>query len=197
MILIHDVKPWMLKIDLPFDTITFDDALYSQWYYADHFLAMKKRLIVFVSTGIIHTGDNQVVDISCRDAHKRFFATGDTRPYMTKDQILDLSNRGFEIGLHGVTHSHMPKGLKGMQMAMDEALQSYETLKSWGLNPKTMSYPYNEPNTGFKILDRYGFKYFGAERITIERFRCDTLSREITAKKNLMIAKFQTQSKKH
>lgn len=181
-LLIHDVKPWMLKIELPFDIITFDDALYSQYYYAEHFLTLNKRLILFVSTDIIHDGADQILDITCRQAHDGFFKYHDTRPYMTKKQILHLHKMGFEIGVHGKTHSHIPQGLNGIKMAYDEALSSYETLKSWGITPSSMSYPYNEYNVGFKVLDRYNFEYFGAERTTIERFRCCTLSKEITAK---------------
>ena len=171
-LLIHEVRPWMLEIDLPFDIITFDDALYSQFFYAEHFLSLGKRLIVFVSTGIVHQGGaEQILDIACSEAHNRFFTFGDTRPYMTKEQILDLYNKGFEIGLHGVTHSHMPKGIRGVKQALEEAKQSYETLVSWGITPKAMSYPYNEPNIGFKVLDRYGFEYFGDERVEIERLK--------------------------
>lgn len=176
-LLIHDVKPWMLDIDLTqFDIVTFDDALYSQYCYAEHFLALRKlgkRLIVFVSTGIVHSGDEpQVQDITCCQAHQKFFNTGDTRPYMTKKQILDLYNKGYEIGLHSVTHSHIPSGLKGIQQALQEAKESYQTLLQWGVKPRSMSYPYNEPNPGFKVLDRYGFEYFGDERIEIEELRC-------------------------
>lgn len=176
ILLIHEVKSWMLKPNLcdPFSTITFDDALYSQYYCAEHFLSLgKKRLILFVSTGIVHHGDgDQIKDISCYDAHNRFFKTGDTRPYMTKKQILDLYNKGFEIGLHGVTHQHLPNNLKGMRQALEEAKASYQTLTEWGIKPTCMSYPYNEPNPGFKILSSYypGFEYFGDERIEIERF---------------------------
>lgn len=175
ILLIHEVKPWMLKPELydPFSTITFDDALYSQYRYAEHFLSLcKKRLIIFVSTGIVHNGNDQIVDVSCYEAHNRFFKTGDTRPYMTRKQILDLYNKGFEIGLHGVTHSHMPEGLKGMKQALEEAKASYCTLKEWGITPTCMSYPYNESNPGFRILSSYnaGFEYFGDERIEIERF---------------------------
>ena len=177
ILLIHEVKTWMLKSDLsPFSVITFDDALYSQYCYAEHFLSLKGqrplRLILFVSTGIVHTGANQIADISCYEAHDRFFKTGDTRPYMTQKQIVDLYNKGYEIGLHGVTHSHIPKGLKGMKQALDEAKESYQTLMSWGVRPSTMSYPYNEPNPGFKILSSLNpsFEYFGDERIEIERF---------------------------
>ena len=87
----------------------------------------------------MHQGGDQILNITCRDSHQGFFERGDTRPYMTKEQILDLSHNGFEIGLHAVTHSHIPKGLKGVQMALEEAKESYYTLKSWGLEPKATS----------------------------------------------------------
>lgn len=174
-LLIHEVKPWMLDLSRydSISAVTFDDALYSQYCYAEHFLSLQgTRLIIFVSTGIVHQGDDQIADISCYDAHDRFFKTGDTRPYMTKEQIIDLYNKGFEIGLHGVTHSHMPEGLRGMQQALNEAKESYQTLLSWGIRATSMSYPYNEPNPGFKILSTLDpkFEYFGDERIEIERF---------------------------
>lgn len=177
-ILIHDIKPWMLNVDMSeFDIITFDDALYSQYYYMPHFEKyLDKRIIVFVSTGIIcQDGSYQKKDITCREAHQAFFDTGDTSPYMTKEQLLDLHSRGIEIGLHGVYHKHQVKGVLGMRDALNEAKISYETLLSWGITPKSMSFPYNEYNTGFKFLDRYGFEYFGDERITIESYQCSRL----------------------
>lgn len=184
VLLIHEVKPWMLKLDLSeFSTITFDDALYSQYHYMDHFLGLGKRLIVFASTGILHTyqplkPDNQIISISCYKAHENFFTNGDTRPYMTKEQLLDLNSRGVEIGLHGVTHKHMEHSARGMKEAMNEAMDSYRTFIEMGLTPKSMAYPFNEPNTGFLVLRRFGIEFFGSERVTIEGYRCRQLTRK-------------------
>lgn len=163
----------MLEEHLQFDIITFDDALYSQYYYADHFLNLGCRCIVFVSTAIVSKGGPQLLDISCVEAHRLAKSHGDCSPYMTIDQIKDLHHRGMEIGLHGHTHEWIEDQAPGKTMrGMTEAFTSLREMQRWGIEPKSMAYPYNRPNDGYNILRGYrkDFEFFGDERIPIEQF---------------------------
>ena len=48
--MVHEVEPWMFNLDLSsFDLITFDDGLYSQFFYRSEFLKLNIPLKYFIT----------------------------------------------------------------------------------------------------------------------------------------------------
>lgn len=110
---IHEITPKILDLlDKPeafygVDLLTFDDGLYSQFYYKDYFNHLNIHRIYFISSSIIcPENSKQVVDVPCHIAHQKFFDTGDAAAYMKWSQIRELQNDGFEIGSHNHNHSY-------------------------------------------------------------------------------------------
>lgn len=104
--MVHEIEPWMFELDLSsFDLITFDDGLYSQYFFMNEFLKYNIPLKYFISTNIVSPGKQTMEFPSCRVAHERFFKNGDTSNYMTWKQIQKIHNTpNCTIGGHSHYH---------------------------------------------------------------------------------------------
>lgn len=179
ILMIHEVREWMFDIDYSkVDLITFDDGLYSQYYYHDKFAELKIPMIYFISSDIICPANKkQSLEFPrCDIAHKEFFETGNAQHYMTLDQIKQLQSFGHEIGGHSHTHNRISKNLS-LSDTYDHIIVDTQAMMSFfrknGLNIKSFCFPYNEEFTLYrKILKRHGInKFYGKERIAIEDYR--------------------------
>lgn len=169
---LHEIKENYLKVDLykEFDIITFDDGLYSQFYYKDFFVALKKPLIYFISSGIINN-TNKFTFKSCLNAHNDFFINHDISAYMSLNQIEQLAEFG-EIGWHMHYHPCLQqyKNIKQMQIILNELKLGDSFIKKFNCNK--FCFPYNYKNNFLLyILKKNNFnQFFGDERINFEEY---------------------------
>lgn len=141
ILMIHTFKKEYLEYKLDDYIITFDDGLYSQ--YQGSLDLIKKfpniKIIIFISTGIIHTGENQTNNNS-GIAHNLFFAHGITQDFLTLEQISELSKiPNITIGLHGHNHLNInwiraQNSLKDSVIKWkDDFLNMFQVLEEWKL----------------------------------------------------------------
>lgn len=174
ILMIHEIREWMLELPLEDYTLTFDDGLYSQYYYFSHFKSIKTEKVYFISTDVISNGAQSTMFPTCREAHEKY-RNGITEDYMTKDQIIELLEDPL-VDIGG--HSHQHKNLSTMSIAdaYTHVKQDTERMLNWfetnlSYRPTKFCYPYNQDWHGLykKILGGYGFTdFYGNERTAIE-----------------------------
>lgn len=177
---IHEVKDWMLKLDLSdFDILTFDDGLFSQYIHHEHFSKFGKPMYFFITSGIVCDDARQqpLCAISCDEAHEEYFRYGSKIYYMTWDQIKEINSKtNYFIGGHSHTHPI----LRGMPIQIQKAIAEEESInmlnefKNQGIAIHSFCYPYNFEALGYKYyLSKFGInKFFGKERTPIEELKC-------------------------
>lgn len=175
-LMIHEVHPWMLELDLSeFDVLTFDDGLYSQYKNYKHFLKFNKPMYFFICTGSIcpdETYQNNKV-ISCDDAHELFFNYSDRTNYMKWSQINEiLKNPMCKIGGHSHSHPYLRNaGLETqLRITCRDIIEMNKEFNDRGITINSFCYPYNYEATGWKYYaEMYGVtEFFGSERTPIE-----------------------------
>jgi len=165
--------------DLPLENyvLTFDDGLYSQFYYYPEFAKIPTQKIYFVSSGIICTGTQSLEFPCCVDAHNKAF-DGNTEDYMTIDQIKELMKDPLvEIGGH--SHNHTRIRHERLTDRIAHVMKDTTAMLEWfdanlGFKPTSFCFPYNDSAQGMypAILKRYGFtSFYGGERTAIETLR--------------------------
>lgn len=194
---IHKVDWEIVNIinNLPMDvTITFDDCLYSQYYYSEYI--KNQNRIYFCCPSLVNDSDNFELDIDCFTAMSKHFSVCDNSAYMNLSQIQELSNK-YPIGGHSYYHAHIKnsKEYSNMNRFLDNKndkiksifnksklviekenfiIEDTEKMIHWfsdklKMVPTIYCFPYdNTSDNLINILKRYGFtKFFGAERIDI------------------------------
>lgn len=178
VLMIHEIEPWMLNQKLENYILTFDDGLYSQYYYLDFFKQLNTQKYFFISTGIICPEEiNQNLDFPCcRTSHKRFFENGDTSNYMKWSQILEIYNtENCFIGGH--SHEHLKNtelSIKELHSVLkNDSLKMIESFKSKNIDINSFCFPFNIDHILYKeILKSLGVnQFFGKERISIESLK--------------------------
>lgn len=169
---LHQIEEKYLKKDYykQFDILTFDDGLYSQFYYKDFFKSLNKHLIYFISSGIINNTNNFTFK-DCLDAHNDFFTKNDLSAYMNLKQIEELAEFA-EIGWHTHFHPYLPKfsKIKQMQIILNEIKLGSSFIKKFNCNK--FCFPYNYKNNFFLYnLKKIDFNsFFSDERINFESY---------------------------
>lgn len=178
ILMIHEVRKWMLDLDLSeYDIITFDDGLYSQYYYYKHFLKFNKPMYFFISTKITcpeKTFQNEVFP-RCDIAHQEFFENGVKRNYMKWSQIKEIYNtKNCFIGGHSHNHYRLKdkslrESVKICQADINEMLREF---RYNDIEINSFCFPYNEDIMGYRAaLKDHKITYFGNERIAIEELK--------------------------
>ena len=109
---IHEVRDWMFDLPLEDYILTFDDGLYSQFYYFDQLKSIKTEKIFFISSDIICNGIQSNKFPNCMEAHEKY-RIGNREDYMAVQQIREiLKDPQSTIGGHG--HSH--RSLDGLSL---------------------------------------------------------------------------------
>jgi len=158
--------------------LTFDDGLFSQYYYLNELKKINTKKIFFVSTGLVHdlSKSSQLLNIDCRTAHKNFFENGDTSPYMTKDQIKEImKTKDCEVGGHSHLHPRF-KNLSSLKEKIDALTKDTDLMMEWFLDelnfiPKKYCLPYNFDYHGLLsslLKEKYNLEVFGRGRIKVE-----------------------------
>lgn len=177
VLMVHEVKQWMLDADLSeYDLITFDDGLFSQYFYRKEFLKWDTPMIFFISTGIVSDGKQTLNFPSCSEAHRRFFENGDTTNYMTWEQIKELHETpNCTIGGHSHYHKqYSPADLKLLHSSLiEDSDLMMNAFRKQGIEITDFCHPYNKVYPLREgILKRMGItKFYGDERIAIEELK--------------------------
>ena len=172
--MIHEIRDHIFSLPLENYTLTFDDGLYSQYYYFDRFRDVDTEKIFFISTNIVSSGNQSKDFPTCRDAHEKAFR-GNKEDYMTWKQIEELMRQPqVTIGGHGHDHND----LKTYDRAVDKLTYIFQDTKKMisefekhlGIKPTRFCYPYNDDQNGMYsgVLKTFGITdFYGAERIPV------------------------------
>jgi len=179
ILMIHEVTPQImdfLEKNGENYILTFDDGLYSQYFYFDRIKKINTEKYFFISTAMVHKGKHQIVGITCRNAHKLFFEKAETSAYMNWDQIeeIDQTTNCFIGG-----HSHFHKNLSQLNLKdkidwlkQDTKKMNLQFMLNLDKKPKYYCLPYNYDYQGLlsSMLkkDFHFEQIFGKGRIKIE-----------------------------
>ena len=183
ILMIHEIKRRYLTLDLSKYILTFDDALYSQYYYWPILRTFNTQKILFISGALINnfpkreTFNGEFKDFpTCFDSMLHWKNNGNILDYMSVDEIKYLMyvTPNLIIGGHGYLHiRNYSISLSGK---VKEMVQDIERMLEWfeinlDFRPVHYCFPFNNEEFLMKtILKRYGFKYFyGEGRMDIER----------------------------
>lgn len=181
--MLHEICEDTLNLTLDQYTLTFDDGLYSQYYYFDHFQAIPTEKIYFISSNTICLDNKQSLCFpSCREAHKKA-SVGNMEDYMSVDQIkLMMEDPLVTIGGHSHSHTSLhnfPRMVDKIQYIMDDTERMLEWFnRNLNIHPTSFCFPYNEDFQGLypAILKRYGFtEFYGRERIPVETLQLPSI----------------------
>ena len=171
---IHEILPEYLEVDLSdFDILTFDDGLYTQYIYHEHFMQFGKPMYFFISPGIVCYDEYLQTSrpIHCADAHNEFFTNKTTWPYMTWKQIRELSRKCI-VGGHSFDHPDLSnlKPVQQITKAIDQCEKMLKMFEKYRIKIHSFCYPYNDIIPGYKgYLEQHGVhEFFGPDRIPIE-----------------------------
>jgi hypothetical protein len=175
VLMIHEVRECMFDLPLEKYTLTFDDGLYSQYFYFDRFKQIPTEKIYFISSDIICNSLQSTEFPPCSKAHKKAF-TGNKEDYMTLAQIKELMQDPL-VNIGGHSHSHnrlsaYDKLIEKIQHIKNDTelmLEWFET--NLNFRPTKFCFPYNEDYQGIyqSLLKTYGFKeFYGSERMSVE-----------------------------
>jgi hypothetical protein len=175
VLMIHEVTEEILSLSLDDYILTFDDGLYSQYYYFEHFKSIPTEKIYFISSDIVCNGSQSTEFPVCRDAHKKAF-NGNKEDYMTVVQIQELMQDPLvTIGAHSHSHTRLGHYSK-LTEKIAHIKNDTETMLEWfktnlGFSPIDFCFPYNDDFGGVYagVLKHYGFvNFYGRERKPVE-----------------------------
>lgn len=93
------------KID-PSIQFSFDDGLYSQYFYLDKYQDIPNKKVFYISTNFINKDTIQELDTDSAEAQDAALESPDgLRYFMTAEDIKKISSAGCSIGMHG--HKHL------------------------------------------------------------------------------------------
>jgi peptidoglycan/xylan/chitin deacetylase (PgdA/CDA1 family) len=175
VLMIHEIREEFFDLPLENYVLTFDDGLYSQYYYYPKFKDIPTEKIYFISSGIICKDHQSTEFPSCEIAHEKAFS-GNYEDFMTLEQIKELMKDPLvTIGGHGHHHKRLKDIFKITHKAM-YVIEDTKMMMSWfrenlNISPTKFCFPYNDDNHGLyePVLKTQGFtEFYGRERIAIE-----------------------------
>lgn len=173
--MIHDMREEFFDLPLSDYVLTFDDGLFSQWFYFDKLKNIDTDKYFFISTKFISSG-NQSLNFPCSiEAHNKARA-GNYEDFMTVEQIQQIHNTPrCHIGGHGHAHvrlRELSRLTDKIRCIADDTKQMMHTFDSLlGITPTSFCFPYNDSIDGMypAIVRRFGINtFFGRERISVE-----------------------------
>lgn len=175
VLMIHEVREWMLELPLQDYILTFDDGLYSQYYYNEYFKKLTTQRIYYISSGIVSSGQQSKEFLTCVQAHVKA-RQGVFEDYMTLEQIKELmKDPNVIIGAHSHSHSRLDN-FKSLAEKVAYINQDTAQMIAWfednlGFSPTHFCFPYNEdPHGLYKgLVKKFGItNCVGPGRIPIE-----------------------------
>jgi len=173
--MMHEIQESYLDLPLEDYILTFDDGLYSQFYYWEHFKSLNTQKIFFISSSIVCTGNQSQEFISCVQAHEKA-RVGNFENYMTVEQILQLQSDPLTV-IGGHSHSHIRLNtFSNLVERVEYIKHDTEQMVKWfdetlAQFPSHFCFPYNEDMDGLyaALLKKRGItNLYGSGRIPIE-----------------------------
>lgn len=191
VLMIHEVTKDVLTSNIKFEdyVLTFDDALYSQYFYWPVIKKIETKKILFVPTGLIQDSKLQRPKVytadgvvryrkkkfpTCYEAMEMWERQSNNVAYMTVGELKALIKDGLDIGGHGHQHirfypDNLVDFIKAFKIDVEQMLLWFED----NLDIRPISYCFNfnrEMMMMRKILElEYGFtSFYGEERVDIE-----------------------------
>ena len=178
LLMIHEIREWMFDLPLNDYILTFDDGLYSQYYYNDRFKQLTTQRIYYISSGIVSSGRQNLDFPTCVNAHIKA-RQGNTEDYMTVEQIKELmKDPNVIIGAHSHSHTRLDnftslaEKVRYINEDTEQMIQWFET--NLGFKPTHFCFPYNEdPHGLYKgLVKKFGItNCVGSGRTPIETLR--------------------------
>lgn len=175
-LVIHEIRREFFNFPLHEYVLTFDDALYSQYYYLPLINEIKTKKIFFVPTGLIGYGEKRQQYEgedrgfpSCYEAMAEWKDKANNENYMRVSELREIRD---EIGGHG--HGHIKE--YGFELYDQVRILEDDTIKmlKWlqenlKVRPTKFAFPhYVQPKFGKLIQKRHFREVFVDERTTIE-----------------------------
>jgi peptidoglycan/xylan/chitin deacetylase (PgdA/CDA1 family) len=180
-IVIHEVREKFFNAPLSNYNLTFDDGLYSQYYYWPLIKEIKSNKIFFIATNLIGKGpkreqfDGKHKEFpSCYESLALWRESGNNKNYMRLSELEHMISEGVVIGAHSHNHIKFYEGslfhrISDMRDDIESMIDWFET--NLGFSTREYAYPHYKSHVFLRILLRdYGFtKLYGEERIEIEK----------------------------
>ena len=182
ILMIHEINKPLLDSNINFEeyVLTFDDCLYSQYYYWDFFRNLETTKILFVTCSFIHRlplrdrfKGNYIEFPTCEEAlNKRF---KDPYNYMSLEEIIYLINSTPDLIIGGHGHSHTRIEKLSDVGKISEFQKDIRLMVNWfelnlNISPQYYCYPFNYDDIKAKnaVFKKYNIKHvYGKERIDV------------------------------
>ena len=177
--MIHEVTEDILKLDLSKYILTFDDGLYSQFFYWNLLKDIPTTKIFFIPSGAIRldetirpqfSGDH-IESPTCVEAMAKWFDDGDLEDYMTLGELKKMKEDGAILGAHG--HMHRENyDMSCFMNRLEELRVDSKDMARWfqdnlGEMPKHYCFPFNKEYKTHRTIVYIEAKiteFFGKER---------------------------------
>lgn len=177
---IHGIDPKFFgKLQLRDYVLTFDDGLFSQYYYWPLLRNLPVKKIFFITTNFIGVdglgkrkywkGKMQEFP-NCFEALEDYRETGNKENYMRLEELQEImQEHNVIIGGHGHNHIKFYHNRNQMEQDVISMMEWFD--KHLGFRPKHYAYPHYVSPVGMDaILRKYGIKHtYGDWRIEIEQ----------------------------
>jgi uncharacterized protein YdeI (BOF family) len=174
VLMIHEIHDRVFELPLEDYVLTFDDGLYSQYYYFDRFKHIPTEKIFFISTGIICDGPQSTEFPTSVIAHEKAF-NGNKEDFMTVAQIKELIKDPW-VSIGGHSHSHKRlDNIDKITGRIKHIFDDTQMMNNWfkanlGFVPTKFCYPYNNDHEGMYkgLLKTLGYiDFYGKERVSV------------------------------
>lgn len=169
ILMIHDVKYYYIRYLDDKYVLTFDDGLYSVYYYRKKLEKINTTKIIFIPTErILSVRKTTPIFTDCFKANSLWLNYKDNSAYMTIDEVKDLYDMGFIIGCHSHFHKRVYENKEEIEEDIFLTMQWFK--KHLKYIPKHFAFPYNNEHAILKHeLIKNGIIYFyGRDRIPVE-----------------------------
>lgn len=178
ILMIHEIRDWMFNLPLHDYILTFDDGLFSQFYFLEKLKSIDTEKIFFITTNITCNEDEvqNLVFPTCDEAHEDFFSNGNRKNYLKWNQIIEIYNTP-KCYIGGHSHNHNIYKNIPISKLYNELISDTECMikefKQRGITITKFCYPYNEQYILYEsILKKFGItEFYGKERQAIEKLR--------------------------
>lgn len=182
--MIHEIKEKYFSLDLENYILTFDDGLYSQYYWRDKIKKINTEKILFIiSERILLSRDKTTMD-NCYIANDKWIQKRDNSNYMTLNEIKEMEKLGFELGCHSHYHNKLynNKELADFKSKLcyknniSFLIEDCKKMKEWfisniGYIPNKYCFPYNDETHFLKryLVDQGFSEFYGNNRFNIDK----------------------------
>jgi len=177
-LMIHEVTEDILKLDLSKYVLTFDDGLYSHFFYWNLLKDIPTTKIFFVPSGAVRLEETCRPQFegkhpnfaTCYEAMESWFVAESREDYLTLGELKKMKDEGAVIGAHG--HNHIHKYNDCFLSRIEEFRNDSIEMRDWfekhlGEIPKHYCFPFNKEHHVMRAVinvETEITEFFGKER---------------------------------